>query len=290
MDINYNTVRSTLTSKNYYARYRRFITYEYEEVAGHYFRRCIGTAGDHRHIAFLGAAQVFGCHVDDPFPSQTARGLDVNAYNVGVAGAGPGYFLSRPELIDIANACDVVVLQIMSGSSVSFPGLTVHPVFNAQHIDPASGKLKTKRKNKLYFADKLAAGPDIFKETILRMRTAYVEQYKDLIRAIRVPVVPIWTSAHEPGELPLDPSTINAALGSFPQLVDIHLVEAIEGLSSPAVWAIAPLEPKRLPLRWRENCCSTPGNKKELNVGYYLSETFHKKARELLIERLSEIL
>lgn len=283
MSISYDQVHNTLTSKNYYRRDRRFYIYDYEEVAGHYFRKCPGEPGEKRKIAFLGAAQVFGCHIADPFPSRTVRRLGTSGYNLGVAGAGPEYFLHHPEVIDIINSCEIAVVQIMSGRSVSFPGLTVSPNRNAQHRDPVSGKT---RKNEVYFSDRIAEGPDKLEEALLKMRSAYVEWYRKLIGEIKVPVIPIWTAAREPGVLPTHTDKIKEALGSFPQFVDSTLVRDIETLSSEAVLAIAPLEPKQAPLRWRENRCSTWGTEKTLSVGYYLSDAFHERAAQLLEERI----
>jgi hypothetical protein len=74
---------------------------------------------DDPYFATLGAAQVFGRFVPRPFPDLIADQIGMKALNLGMSGAGPSFFLQREEMIAAANRAEFVIVQLMSGRSVS---------------------------------------------------------------------------------------------------------------------------------------------------------------------------
>jgi hypothetical protein len=71
------------------------------------------------YFAAIGAAQVFGRFGAKPFPALLAERIGMQALNLGMSGAGPSFFLQRDELIEAANRAQFVIVQLMSGRSVS---------------------------------------------------------------------------------------------------------------------------------------------------------------------------
>ena len=71
-------------------------------------------------VCFIGAAQTYGRFCDRPFPQLVCDSLGMQCFNLGVSGAGPEepLFHNPYVLLDI-NQCKLVVIQIMSGRSVS---------------------------------------------------------------------------------------------------------------------------------------------------------------------------
>lgn len=76
-------------------------------------------ARDRPFFATIGAAQVFGRFVPAPFPDLIAGQIGMEALNLGMSGAGPSFFLQREAMIAAANRAEFVIVQLMSGRSVS---------------------------------------------------------------------------------------------------------------------------------------------------------------------------
>ncbi|WP_404713057.1 DUF6473 family protein [Sphingomonas sp. MMS24-J13] len=74
---------------------------------------------DRPYFAAIGAAQVFGRFVPTPFPDLIAEQIGMAALNLGMSGAGPSFFLQREEMIAAANRAEFVIVQFMSGRSIS---------------------------------------------------------------------------------------------------------------------------------------------------------------------------
>ena len=108
--------------KGYQERDKEIIDYELYEYPG--FARPFrgpdpGPLEDKRFFTCIGAAQTFGCYVEKPFPGLLSEALGMPVFNMGVAGAGPGFFLKRKRFVEQANKSTFVVLQLMSARSVS---------------------------------------------------------------------------------------------------------------------------------------------------------------------------
>ena len=67
----------------------------------------------------VGAAQTFGRFVRNPFPEIVARNIGLPILNLGFSGAGASFFLRRPGLLSWINRAEFVVVQAMSGRSLS---------------------------------------------------------------------------------------------------------------------------------------------------------------------------
>jgi Domain of unknown function (DUF6473) len=68
--------------------------------------------------AVIGAAATFGRFVTDPFPEILGRKNGTQVLNLGFPGAGPGFFLRRPELLTWINKAEFVIVESMSGRTL----------------------------------------------------------------------------------------------------------------------------------------------------------------------------
>src|SRR5665213_50146 len=65
----------------------------------------------------IGAASTFGRFVANPFPEIVGRQNDIGVLNLGFSGAGPGFFLRRPELLTWINRAEFAVVEATTAGS-----------------------------------------------------------------------------------------------------------------------------------------------------------------------------
>lgn len=192
-----------------------------------------------RKIAFIGAAQTFGCFCEKPFPDLLAESLGITAINLGYGGAGPEFFLGQPALVDFLNTCDAVVIQAMSGRSQSNSAfhsggleyltrrsdgrqLGANDAYRGVLEGPpwlhGLGPLGTKAARVL--------GRRRLRRLVGETRRAWVASNLALVEKLRVPVVFFWFSKRTPS-YPDDLTTVQTTFGEFPQLVNTWMVEEV---------------------------------------------------------------
>jgi hypothetical protein len=190
------------------------------------------------YVAFVGAAQTFGCLCEQPFPALLEERLHRPCLNLGYGGAGPAFFLSRPELLSYVNAAGLVVIQVMSGRSADnslfesgglefltrrADGVQLGatraweevigrkpiwvPLSAPQLIERAAGKI-----------NRLLARPlvsRLVKETLAN----YERDFTRLLAAIEPPIILFWFSRRKP-RYQRRYDSLAGLFGEFPQLVD----------------------------------------------------------------------
>ena len=80
---------------------------------------------DKPYIVALGAAQTFGRFVERPYSAIIQEKTGMPVLNLGMSGAGPSFFLLRPELMSLINRSALAIVQVMSGRSTSNSRMTV---------------------------------------------------------------------------------------------------------------------------------------------------------------------
>jgi hypothetical protein len=190
------------------------------------------------YVAFVGAAQTFGCLCERPFPALLEERLRRPCLNLGYGGAGPAFFLSRPELLSHVNAAGLVVIQIMSGRSADnslfesggleyltrrADGVQLgatrawEDVLSRRliRVPPSAPRLIQRAAGKI---NRLLARPSVARlveETLAN----YERDFERLLAVIKPPVVLFWFSRRSPRyERRYD--SLAGLFGEFPQLVD----------------------------------------------------------------------
>jgi len=166
-------------------------------------------------FACLGAAQTYGRFCQRPFPTILAEELSLPALNLGMAGAGPLFFLRRPELFDCINRARFAIVQVMSARSED------NSVFESLDF----GLLKRRSGGEpvltwpAYQELLETEGPDTVRKIVAETRSNFIGYYRELLTRIEVPTILFWFAQRTP-DYDEEYSDVNGVFGSFPQLVD----------------------------------------------------------------------
>ena len=184
-------------------------------------------------VAFLGAAQTFGRLCASPFPALIAARLGVEVLNLGHGGAGPEFFL-RSGLLQPVPEAAVAVVQVMSARSQS----TEH--FRSDEGLMAGHRVRDGRAMvaEEFFEDVCRTEPDQVPAVASAFQSAYVRTMRELLIALRpLPTILFWFSVRPPGHTATS-GDARAVLGTFPQLVDREVIEAIRPYATDYVECI----------------------------------------------------
>ena len=181
------------------------------------------------YFAAVGAAQVFGRFAGTPFPELLARALRLQAFNVGMSGAGPSFFLRRPRLLALINRAQFAIVHIMSGRSVSNRMLSLG-------INQGVLFRRDKEKPSPQFAEvayrELLNELPIDQLVALRSenRDIYVREMQDLLTSIAVPKLLLYWSDRAV-DYRESVSSIGGYWGGFPHFVNREMVDLLRPFS-----------------------------------------------------------
>lgn len=153
------------------------------------------------YIAYLGAAQTFGRYCSHPFPALLGQQLQLGTLNLGSGGKGPEYYyLNNPQSLDLINAANLAVVQIMSGRSVS---TSVLQSTRGGRTGICRRTGKTTTANAIFYElvsgqDPRGLNPDFLPQLVAETRENYVKAMVALLEKIQVPKVLLWFSARSP--------------------------------------------------------------------------------------------
>lgn len=206
------------------------------------FRGPQAELADRNYISCLGAAQTFGCFVDQPYPAHLQQSLGISALNLGYGGAGPLFFNRHPELIEIVNLGRLAVVQIMSGrsednsrfESKGLELLTRRADGKQMSADAAWRSVLEMR----YLWKRFPVGMNLArsfcrtwgaadaKRLLQETRHNWVKNYIALLNSIKVPTVLLWFSKRSPDfEESFD--NLHDFMGVYPQLVTRDMIQQI---------------------------------------------------------------
>jgi hypothetical protein len=184
------------------------------------------------YICAIGAAQTFGRFATKPFLWLLGETLNMETLNLGLAGGGPRHFARRAGMLAAANRASLVILQVMSGRSVS----------NSYFKNPGAGSLvpwfsppdRIPRHAELEYSELyLREGKDFVQKLLEETRRNYLADYDLLLSRIKVPVLLFWFSTRDSEYKEVYPlGKINPAgafLGEFPQLIKTAQLDALKG-------------------------------------------------------------
>ena len=235
------------------------------------------------YFTCLGAAQTFGALVERPFPTLLSEELDLPVLNLGVAGAGPRYFVEHPVLVDHANAGRLAIVQVMSGRSEDNErfrsgGLELLTLPDGSRLgaEPAYRRLIDEESE--------ATVRTIVEQT----RMNWIASYRTLFSVLAVPTVLLWFSTREPAYTPAY-GNVHDMFGAFPQLVDATMLAEIRGLADGYVEVVSSRgRPQRLLSRFTGKPVSITGRTDlgsrhlEYNT-YYPTPEMHLDASRSLV-------
>ncbi len=192
------------------------------------------------YIACVGAAQTFGCLVQNPWPALLSRRAGMPTLNLGVAGAGPRLF-RQPAFREWIDGARAVVFQVTSGRSadcsrfrsggrerLQLPdGRTLGA--DAAWSEALHQDLRGLRNPLLRgIANRLAATfarRDV-KRLVDETRADWVAEFRALLDETRGKKLLLWFSRRAP-DYAARFHSLAAMFGDYPQLVDRRMVEAV---------------------------------------------------------------
>jgi hypothetical protein len=184
------------------------------------------------YVAGIGAAQTFGRFAEKPFLTLLSERLRTPVLNLGFAGAGPKAFLSRPVLINACNRASLVIVQILSGRSVSnsYFENTNADLLRARHATdqrPIHAEVAYQRLIESHDAE-------FVRQILAETREQYVIEMTALLNAITAPKVLFWFSqrvtAYTAGY-----AEVRQLFGHFPQFVTSDMVSSLKPLATTYV-------------------------------------------------------
>jgi len=179
-----------------------------------------------RYAAFLGGTETYGKFIERPFPALVEARTGLRCVNFGWPNAGVDVFLNEPELLKMAGAARVVVLQVPCARNLSNRYYSVHPRRNDRFVT-ATGSLQSLFPEvdftEFHFTRHLLSRlRRVSRRRFATLRDELQAQWHDrmirLLGRFGCPVVLLWFSAHAPRQsadrldLTHDPALVTGAM------------------------------------------------------------------------------
>jgi len=176
----------------------------------------------------IGAAQTYGRLVERPFPNILAERTGLDPLNLSVGGAGPGFFLQHPSLVEAMNRGRFVILQCMSARQESNSRFTADGYVEYLKDTRTGDTIDSVSAWSRILDEEPDEAPRYLEET----RESWLASSRKLVESIDVPVIFFWFSTRET-DLTIDWDSIRSRqntrptserveliYGKFPHLVD----------------------------------------------------------------------
>ncbi|MGK7939757.1 MAG: DUF6473 family protein [Crocosphaera sp.] len=184
----------------------------------------------HNYGICIGAAQTFGCYCEKPFPTLLQERLKIPILNWGRGGAGPYFFLKRPQLFHYINQAKFVIIQVMSGRS---QGNSLYKSDGIGSYTRVSDGIRISCQKA--YEDLLERYDENYvKKIVQETRSNWIKTYQDLFQKITIPKILFWFSPRNPN-YEEKYTQLSTLFGGFPQLINQDMVDAIKDLSDDYV-------------------------------------------------------
>ncbi len=238
------------------------------------------------YIAFIGAAQTFGCFCKNPFPNLIKEDFDVDILNLGMGGAGPDHF-NDPDILSLINNAKFVVVQVLSARSVD--NSFMKDSTGSTTIRNTGEKITTKEAYRRVLSQSESFAKQIVNET----RTNYIKKYQSLLEKISVPKILFWFSERNP-DYRDDYTSVKKLFNDFPHLVNQQIFEKIaEHCDEKVICKTNRGLPQQLRSRFTGKPVSIiegPGKKPKKYNYYYPSPEMHIDAANSLKPSVKKLL
>lgn len=184
------------------------------------------------YLCFLGATHTFGRYAEAPFPALAGTALDVRVLNLGAEGAGPGFFLSDPEVLRAASGSTVCVIQAMCATAISNRMFIVRPRRNIR-LQAVSDTLRGiypevdfDRFSYVYpmLRHLMAIDAARFRLVENEMKCAWISRTQMLLNALQAPTILLWFARRAPDR---DSSSETGDSTAYPFFVDRAMIDTV---------------------------------------------------------------
>lgn len=188
---------------------------------------------DAPYAAVLGGSETYGRYLRHPFVARVEEVLDFPCVNLGCINAGTDTFLNAPDVLGIAAAAQVTVIQLMGAQNLSNPCYRVHPRRNDRFLQPTPALTKLYPEidftefnfNRHLLAVLHRTDPARFETLRAALRAAWLDRMRSLIAALGNPVVLLWLRYAPEGA-----GCAGQQLGPEPLMIDPPLVGRLRPL------------------------------------------------------------
>lgn len=142
----------------------------------------------------LGAAQTYGCYYEKPYPTMLSQALDLPVLNLGVGGAGPGFYGQYERLIAAANRGRFVILQCMAARHESNSRFEADGYVEFLKERSTGESVTSAIAWQRIVVEELEKAELYVEET----RRSWIETSRDLIDRLTVPVIFFWYARRKP--------------------------------------------------------------------------------------------
>jgi hypothetical protein len=146
------------------------------------------------YFTCLGAAQTYGCYYEHPFPALLANRIGLSSLNLGVGGAGPGFYLQYPALIDTMNRGSFVILQCMAARHETNSRFEADGYVEFVRDRVSGDRVDSGTAWRRIIDEEFEKAADY----VAQSRASWLDTTRKLLDAITVPVVFFWFSRREP--------------------------------------------------------------------------------------------
>ena len=88
------------------------------------------------YVSVLGGTETYGRYIADPYPTLVEVGQGLSLVNLGLQNAGLDAYLKDPDILAVASAARVAVVQVMGAQNLSNRFYAVHPRRNDRFLHP----------------------------------------------------------------------------------------------------------------------------------------------------------
>lgn len=152
------------------------------------------------YFSFIGGSEPFGKFVMEPFPRLVESKIGRTCVNFGSPGAGPGFFLKDPVLLEACSDSIACVVQVMSAAQLSNRMYSVFPRRNMRlrgvsdtlkslypKIDFSGFRYVSSMLRKLQVDD-----ADAYQVVLTEQRSAWLARMLELLEDIEAPKLLLW--------------------------------------------------------------------------------------------------
>jgi hypothetical protein len=243
------------------------------------------------YLACIGGSETFGKFVDRPWPDCLSGHLGLPVANFGTPGAGPGFFLKDPVLLEVLSRASACVVQTMTAWSNSNRLFSVRKRRNERvqgasemlclmypEIEPAKFRFVHKMLGRMHAVD-----PKRFRMVELELRQAWTARMRELLDQIETRRILLWFSERRPEDE--DGVGTPPEMRVSPAYVTRDMVEALRPMVDEVVECVFTREGGTV-LRLDQ-----PSLPAELIAARtYPSQTMHEAAGTMLAEAIGPLL
>ena len=152
------------------------------------------------YLTFIGGSESFGKFVLEPFPKLVEKRIRKTCVNLGTPGAGPGFFLKDPVVLETCSRSTRCIIQVMDVAPLSNRMYEVYPRRNMRlrcvsgvlrslypQVDFAEFRYVSAMVRKLKEVDR-----DAYKVVLAEQRSAWLARMLELLQDIETAKTLLW--------------------------------------------------------------------------------------------------